>query len=270
MPHASPCPYPRYRAAFTLVELSVALVVIGLIAGVLFVGQELIHQGKTRLIAQELARYESAYHTFGDKYDALPGDINNAAALWGSAGGTGADTACQQTQTFDGKTCSGNGDGIVMTSVTNQDETHRAWQHLKSAGLVEGNFGGTTNGLGAGDLLTVIDAPSRVPGTGYQFFYETKAAAGWTNARERGGIQALRVAAPTAGTPPFLGTNALSPFDTYSIDDKVDDGVPASGKVFAHYDNACATSNNATTAAYITAGGNSEAIGCFFDYDLTK
>lgn len=262
-----------------MVELAIVITIIALLAGAILIGSELVTQGETRLITRELARYESAYTTFRDKYDALPGDMSNAAAIWGIAdGNVGNDLTCQDKPSFDIKTCSGNGDGVIMTSKTTQDETHRAWQHLKNAGLVEGKFGGSTNGVAAPDLLTMVDAASQAKGIGYQFFYDSKNAEGWANTMEdTGNLQVIRVAAPTPGVPPFLGSNALSPFITYSIDDKIDDGNPASGKVFAFYSAACATSNDAgrntdgtSKTAYITRGANSEAIGCFFNYDLTK
>lgn len=270
--------HSRPLAAYTLLEISISLVVIGLIAGAVIVGQVFIQQGNIRLVTRELARHEAAYTTFRDKYDALPGDMDRAHTIWGTADGNGSNVACQEKQTFDGKTCSGNGNGVIMTSQREQDETHRAWQHLKNAGLIEGTFGGTTNNVAAGNLLTVTVAASRAQGAGYQFFYESKVAQGWTNAPEAGGaIQAIRVAAPYSGAdaPVRLGNRAFSPYDTASIDEKIDDAKPGLGKVFVHYlstvdaagNSSCVTSGDALTADYQRAV---ETIGCYFHYDLTK
>ncbi len=269
----------RSLAAYTLLEISIALVVIGLIAGAVIVGQVFIQQGNIRLVTRELARYEAAYTTFRDKYDALPGDMDRAHAIWGIAAGTvGNDLTCQNRQRFNTRTCSGNGNGVIMTSARPQDETHRAWQHLKNAGLIEGTFGGTTNGVTAGNLLSVTVPASRAQGAGYQFFYESKVDQGWINAPEAGGaIQAIRVAAPYSGAdaPVRLGNRAFSPYDTASIDEKIDDAKPGLGKVFVHYlstvdavgNSSCVTSGDALTADYQRAV---ESIGCYFHYDLTK
>src|SRR5437763_7869808 len=115
---------------FTLLELSIVLVIIGLLIGGIFVGQSLIHTAQINAVISEFNRYQTAVQNFKQQYQALPGDMNNATSFWGSAGGTGADATCFNTLSNTAATCNGNGDGSIQTSVSLWDEVYRAWQHL--------------------------------------------------------------------------------------------------------------------------------------------
>jgi prepilin-type N-terminal cleavage/methylation domain-containing protein len=66
--------------AFTLVELAIVIVIIGLLVGGVLQGQELIAQAKIRSQIKQLAEYDTAILTFRGKYDGLPADINRAKA----------------------------------------------------------------------------------------------------------------------------------------------------------------------------------------------
>lgn len=265
------------NSGFTLVELAIVIVIIGfLIAGVL-VGKELMRSGQMRTMMADLSRYETALITFRDKFTALPGDMPNATGTWGSAGGDGTNAACQNTASTTMATCNGNGDGVIGTSVVNLDETARAWQHLKNAELIEGVFTGTTNGMTVATLLERTMPPSKKGNAGYQFFTETKGAEGWVNIPElTAPLPAIRVAAPTVaggGLPVRLASNALSPFDVLTIDDKIDDGRPGTGKVYVHFTGHvnCVTGNDAVAARYVVNNAaTSERIGCIMHYYLTK
>src|ERR1019366_3549131 len=117
------------RQGFTLLELSIVLVIIGLLIGGIFVGQSLIHTAQLNSVISEFNRYQTSVQNFKMQYQALPGDMTNATAIWGSAGGTGADATCQNTASTTAATCNGNGDGAISTSVVVMDEELRAWQH---------------------------------------------------------------------------------------------------------------------------------------------
>ena len=81
--------HQRSRAGFTLIELSIVLVIIGLVVGGIFVGKELVRASQLNSVLRDLDKYNSAVLTFKDKYGHLPGDIPNATQFWGSAGGAG-------------------------------------------------------------------------------------------------------------------------------------------------------------------------------------
>ena len=70
----------RAERGFTLIELSIVLVIIGLIVGGVLVGQDLIRAAAVRAQVSQIEKYNTAVNTFRDKYGALPGDIQDPAA----------------------------------------------------------------------------------------------------------------------------------------------------------------------------------------------
>jgi len=114
---------------FTLLELSIVIVIIGLIVAGISAGQSLVRQAQLRSFVTELASLETAVNTFRLQYSAIPGDMNNASSYWGT-GGAGA---CPTSD------CNGNGNRQINTN----DERFRAWQHLAFADVIDGSFTGT-------------------------------------------------------------------------------------------------------------------------------
>lgn len=127
----------RKQSAFSLVELSIVLVILGLLVGGVLAGQALIRAAELRKVSSDVSRYNAALMTFRDKYLALPGDMSNASAFWGAADGSTGLTAGCVTATAAG-TCNGNGDGQIALG----PENYRLWQQLNLAGLVEGSYSG--------------------------------------------------------------------------------------------------------------------------------
>ena len=76
--------YPR--SGFTLIELSVVLVIIAFIIGGVVSAKSLIRQAQIRSIVSEYDQNVKAVKEFVDKYQALPGDISNAETLWDTDG----------------------------------------------------------------------------------------------------------------------------------------------------------------------------------------
>ncbi len=68
----------RNSEGFSLVELAIVLIVIGLIVGGILKGQDLIESARMKSILSQVNDYRVATHTFMDKYDALPGDFDRA------------------------------------------------------------------------------------------------------------------------------------------------------------------------------------------------
>jgi hypothetical protein len=160
--------------AFSLVELSIVLVILGLLVGGILAGQSLIRASEIRSMATDVTNYAVAIQTFRDKYMALPGDMPNAVAFWGAADGAGAGmtAACATTDSrtlADPRaTCNGNGDGRV-DYVTQSEETKRAWQHLANAGLISGRYSGTMIG---GFRVAGVDIPALRVGKGNGISYD--------------------------------------------------------------------------------------------------
>jgi prepilin-type N-terminal cleavage/methylation domain-containing protein len=141
------------KLGFSLVELSIVLVILGLLTGGILAGQSLIRAAELRSVTSDTARYQTAFFTFRDKYFALPGDMRNAVKFWGAPAAAplttdGMNAACRDllASGVGTQTCNGDGDGTVSFDSTEHYESYRAWQHLANAGLIEGSYTGVTAG----------------------------------------------------------------------------------------------------------------------------
>jgi prepilin-type N-terminal cleavage/methylation domain-containing protein len=239
----------RMQRAFTLVELAIVLVIIGLIIGGVLVGQTLIRQSQVRAIATEFQRYSTGIQAFHDKYLALPGDMTNATAFWGTS------TACGGTSATG--TCNGDGNATLSTATANSQtgEVFQFWRQMALAGLVSGNFTGvagpTDNSLGTGDDTVIsTNAPkSRMDNVGWSAGNIT-VANGDTEAFAGNYGNFLSIGAQVSGT--FTRGAALKAQEAWSLDEKIDDASPGTGKVLARFWSTCTTSasNTDTTGNY--------------------
>ena len=230
----------RSHTGFTLVELSIVLVIVGLLVGGVLAGQSLLRSSQLNAVIREHQKYRTALAAFNDKYAALPGDMTNAVLYWGAQAGsstaTGVDATCIGLTAGEPatgmETCNGNGDGMVaLTAVIYPHEMFRAWQHLSNAGLVEGRFTGVRGSVSPFDAVPGKNIPnSKLAGAAWFLFglgtYEDANynAAAYGNALVFGGY--------VAGTGPYGGV--IPPIDALNIDTKVDDGKPNKGKVLTY------------------------------------
>src|SRR5262245_34434616 len=122
------------QRAFSLIELSIVIVIIGLIVGGIIGGSALIRAGELRSVVSDVSKYTAAVNTFKQKYDAFPGDMINATSYWGAINATPA--TCYTTANTGPATCDGNGDGHLVPTVVNEyHETFHSWKHLANEGL---------------------------------------------------------------------------------------------------------------------------------------
>lgn len=126
---------PRHQSGFTLVEIAIVLVIIGLLLGGVLKGQELITQAKIKNVINDLNGVSAAVYAYQDRYRALPGDEKSSIveARWtGLKGGDGNGVICG---TYNGTAAVGAGSGSACSG---ENESTLLWQHLRSAGLVTG------------------------------------------------------------------------------------------------------------------------------------
>lgn len=231
---------------FTLIELSITIVIIGLIAGGVLVVTNLLRSAGLRAVTAEYERYAIATRTFQEEYAALPGDMPNASAYW---------PACVNDMPND-NTCNGNGDGrIVADSVLDLNERLRTWQHLSLAGLVEGSY------TGIEDTSVTDDGYRIVPGINtpaskrlntqismFSFSPSTQCviADRW-NTSEAGNF---RTALIWGARGAWGWSHAFKPKELFNIDRKIDDGVPGTGKVISFCADICVTNGKTESATY--------------------
>lgn len=146
----------KLKQGFTLVELSIVLVILGLLVGGVLAGQSLIRSAELRAIIREKDQYVVALNAFKEKYMAIPGDMANAYAFWGATCGT--NTTAIATG------CNGDGDGIIQYATS---ENVKAWEHLSRAGLIEGSFDGTGSIPSAAVALAANNTPQSKFSQGY-------------------------------------------------------------------------------------------------------
>jgi prepilin-type N-terminal cleavage/methylation domain-containing protein len=262
-------------AAFTLIELSIVLVIIGLVVGGILVGRDLIRQAEMRALISDVDKIRTAIHTFQEKYNCLPGDCLNATDFFGTASGGCPSGARSGTQT-----CNGNGDGdinngywnsfwFVQTPLANI-EPFLFWQHLANAGLWSGNYTGVSAAAGAyngvAEIGVNIPASKVTGGGGYMV----------ADFSDGGTDPNFAYATADYSRSMLFGANwldwgaNLTPVMTgremLALDTKIDDGKPQSGTVitqppwFNAYMGvpACVTSREPTTATYIV----SDTVAC--------
>jgi len=114
----------KSQKGFTLVEIAIVLVIIGLLLGGILKGQEMITQAKIKNVIADVTGVSAAMYGYQDRYRALPGD-DKGAGRW--AGGPGVSASA--------------GNGVIegkYNSTTDTDESRLFWDHLRRAGFVGG------------------------------------------------------------------------------------------------------------------------------------
>ena len=136
------------QSGFTLVEIAIVLVIIGLLLGGILKGQEMINQAKIKNIINDFNGITAAMNSYQDRYRALPGDENNTAtvARWGAAafGGDGNGVFCRGTCPSPLTTAIYNVPATATPSATTE-ETGLFWLHLRLSGFVAGATTGVTS-----------------------------------------------------------------------------------------------------------------------------
>ncbi len=119
----------RNQSGFTLIEIAIVLVIIGLLLGGVLKGQELINSAKVKNLATDFRNIPVFIYGYQDKFRALPGDDKKLSDH--VKGGTAASTPANVL-----------GNGIIdgdWNSTTNTDESYLFWQHVRLAGLTSGS-----------------------------------------------------------------------------------------------------------------------------------
>lgn len=236
---------------FSLVELSIVLVILGLLTGGILAGQSLIRASELRSASAEYSRYEAARHSFRDKYMALPGDMPNATRFWGDNNSACADAAI--TNGTPG-TCNGDGDGLLETAAAANatGERFQYWNQLALTGLIEGSYTGLAGPSSA--QHKVVDTNTPASRAGKSAGWHVDYTVGSVSATAFGKAAGNRLHLGSTGGSNYDGDGpTLTPTEAWGIDTKLDDGLPGLGSVETYGATArpnCATSDDSSTATY--------------------
>ncbi|MCU0869536.1 MAG: prepilin-type N-terminal cleavage/methylation domain-containing protein [Burkholderiales bacterium] len=116
----------RSQSGFTLIEIAIVLVIIGLLLGGILKGQELITSARVRNLISQQDGVKAAFYGFQDRFRALPGDYSQATT--NIQGVTAAPNG------------NGNGDGQITTPSSGTNEIYLVWEHLSKSGFINGNY----------------------------------------------------------------------------------------------------------------------------------
>lgn len=199
------------QAGFTLVEIAIVLVIIGLILGGVLKGQELVTSARVRNIADQQNAIKAAFFAFQDRYKALPGDYPGAGA---------------NIPGLVGSTANGDGDGFVAYTATgsaspNPNEANEsvwAFLHMAAAGFIScaaciqnGNATGSSTATNT-STNSPVNAYGGALALQYDAVYGNPTNESTTNP------------AHNLKTGPNIPSSILA-----EVDSKLDDGSPYSG-----------------------------------------
>lgn len=251
------------RDGFTLLELSIVLVIIAFLIAGISLTSSMIRSAQLREVVAQTDEYTHAVSAFQDKYQALPGDFASATQLWGHSNNDPEicknyeipHDMAHRTELDPRRTCDGNGDGHIGyysdSTLTDYYEWYQAWKHLANAGLITGIYQGTS----MSDTVYYVQIGTNVPagklsGSGYNLLYlDFPDGNAWIWPMKGHYFQFGAMTAEDGNGGTGVTAALLTPGEAEEIDKKMDDGLPGFGKVLGEK-NDCATGSDATTARY--------------------
>ncbi len=183
------------QEGFTLIEIAIVLVIIGLLLGGVLKGQELINSARVRALNNTTDGITAAWFSFQDRYRAFPGDYLDARSVVNlAANGVGVN--------------GGDGNGRVDTG----NERARVWTHLEAAGYITGGYDGTAIAAADEYGCAVTTCPDNGFGSGMVISHGSL------------------IQTPIAADAHELITGRGIPVDVLSeLDLKIDDGAAVTG-----------------------------------------
>lgn len=221
--------FRKTGSGFTLVELAIVLVIIGLLVGGVLAGQELINQAKIRSVIRQVSEMDVAANTFRAKYGKIPGDFNRAS-MYGINHPKDSGTANLALTVNSGN--NGNGDGLLQDSTGKigyesgalpDGEMLNIFVMLSNTELIKGTFT-QTDGCSGGTCNTTI-------GTGIPVTALNDGMMVLTEMATNRFVYALGVLNNLTILDPDSMGNTMTTEMAFALDSKLDDGNPMTGAV---------------------------------------
>lgn len=237
---ASSAPALRGKeAGFSLIELSIVLVIIGLLVGGVLLQQDMMRGAQVRAQISQFSQYSTAVYTFRERYKGLPGDTNSASRYF------------LMDEWADVRDGNGNGKIEVATSALTNGladvnnatyadvdtlatplmggETLQFWHHLSAAGMISGYYHGKAASGEVNEYNESLDPRSEHRGEeGYAF---PSAKLGGNGIGVYTSERRLYFQLGVLSGYEFRVDPSLTPQEAHNIDMKLDDGRPLSGSV---------------------------------------
>ncbi|OIP10418.1 MAG: hypothetical protein AUK49_04105 [Betaproteobacteria bacterium CG2_30_68_42] len=150
----------KRQSGFTLVEIAIVLVIIGLLLGGILKGQELIVQARIKNVVNDMNGISAAVYSYQDRYRAIPGDDKGACSRWNNQTYAGDGNGAVDPASAAAAPC-----GSFSLSPLPKENT-LFWQHLRLSGLIGGDASNADEPLNAvGGKIVVWKDPFASPGT---------------------------------------------------------------------------------------------------------
>lgn len=218
----------KKEEGFTLVELAIVLIIIGLLITGILKGQEMIANAQVQSTISGMKGIDAAANTFRETYNAYPGDMSNATTRL-----TNCAAPCNN----------GDGNGRLSVNVGAAPaagagaggEGVNFFTQMSAADLISGL---TADGSGGTVVNFGDELPTSPAGGGFMAGNSQQGVTGFTAAEFRpGNYLVLNGTAAAVGN----ATGGLSATQAARIDRKLDDGVPDSGSVLSNSGGTCRT-----------------------------
>lgn len=240
---------------FTLVELSIVIVIVGLIVAGVTAGNSLVRSSKMNKVLGDIKKYDIAYTTFKLQYGGLPGDLRNAESFFGTYNASTNPTGVQN----------GNGDRYICCSDSTHPESMQSWAHLSRAKLIEGVY------TGQGSAVIGVTHPvspyhksaSFWPAGG--FACNSSGCGGAIQPAKRGNVLNFTGIGWWGWIDYMIAVK-----DASDIDKKIDDGIPDSGNFSCFNYLSFSGVNMAPCATYRTSYNISNGTRCTCQFLLTS
>lgn len=274
------------KSAFSLIELSIVLIIIGLLIAGVTGGASLIKSSELRAAISEARGYAVAVNGFFAQYNALPGDYKTPIAGSSYAGSTNGENS--KIQYYASDTSAYTSESVV------------AWNQLIATGTIDSTLALTYTAVSTAQTVGTMMPSSKIKFAGWHFDYRNNVGAANNYESPTGTAEGAAAAAANQNvvvlTPPTTAwssttaslvngttnlayttaaTGALTGPDALSIDTKVDDGLANAGRVRGlnpglASTNGCYVISASANATYVVSSGTNKTCNLTFQVDVNS
>jgi prepilin-type N-terminal cleavage/methylation domain-containing protein len=205
----------KNNRGYTIIEISIVLSIIAMIMGAVVIGNSMVNTAKNRTTLKEVQNIITATAIFKDKYNQLPGDMDNASTAFG------------HTDVNGNGITDGAGSGVIAGTNTLVQGVYSAFQELALAGLITGVYTGQKDGSSSSGITIGKNVMGSIYNTNAAYWFYSG------NLSSRYDYGNSLVISGTTGSFGY-DTPVISVNDAYYMDNKADDGAPYTGKIIAY------------------------------------